>query len=171
MTAIPRRSTELALPLIGATYAARMTEHIYTHLRGRLDSDEEIHEILDEIMATPPRDLRGGRIGTTTVMRSISLPLIGLPGMKRGANDPLLAHIKEDYAELNRVTRQKYLQNIRRRLGRANSPNQVGFQDQDITCAQGALDDNIKLAKKQLRLRLSDGEYTPLNVGLMLGNS
>jgi hypothetical protein len=163
MAAIPRRSTELALPLIGSTYAARMTEHIYSHLRGRLDSDEEIHEILDKIMKTPPSDLQRGRMGSKTVMRPNPLPVIGLPRMKIGPNDPLFHHIKEDYNELNRITREKYLQNIRRRLGRANSQQKIGFQDQDINRAQGALHDNIKLAKKQLKLRLSNREYAPFN--------
>jgi hypothetical protein len=140
-----------------------MTEHIYSHLRGRLDSDEEIHEILDKIMKTPPRDLQGGPIASG-VMRSIPLLAIGIPARKLGANDPLLDHIKDDYNELNRITREKYLQNIRRRLGRANSPQKIGFQDQDINRAQGVLDDNIKLAKSQLKLRLSNGEYISFNV-------
>jgi hypothetical protein len=139
-----------------------MTEHIYSHLRGRLDSDEEIHEILDKIMKTPPRDLQGGPIA---VMWSIPLLVIGISGRKLGANDPLLDHIKDGYNELNRITREKYLQNIRRRLGRANSPQKIGFQDQDIIRAQGVLDDNIELATSQLKLRLSNGEYISFNVG------
>lgn len=58
MTALPRRSTELA-PLIGTTYAAQMAEHIYSHLRDRLDWDEDIHDTIGEMMQKSPKEIRG----------------------------------------------------------------------------------------------------------------
>lgn len=63
MATLPRRSTELALPLIAATYAARMTEHIYSHLRDRLDWDEDIDDTIEKIMNKTPDELQG-RCGT-----------------------------------------------------------------------------------------------------------
>ena len=63
MTTLPRRSTELALPLIGATYAARMTEHIYSHLRDRLDWDEDIEDTIEKLMNKSLDELQG-RCGT-----------------------------------------------------------------------------------------------------------
>jgi len=79
MTTLPRRSTELALPLIGATYAARMTEHIYSHLRDRLDWDEDIEDTIEKIMNKSLDELQG-RCGTLNYMAPNLLQPLGEHG-------------------------------------------------------------------------------------------
>jgi hypothetical protein len=196
MTALPRRSTELALPLIGATYAARMTQRIYSHLRDSLDWDEDINNTIEEIMRKPHGDIQRGPTGMhqrdPKTLRPLSPPKPSATGQESastdrhppppslptpsrstvpslsahggtanedptppGAEDPLLKHIEWKYKQMNRITQQRYLNNIRRRLDRTNSVNRIGFEDQDIDRAVGEFETDITRVDKELKLHLS----------------
>lgn len=184
MATLRRRSTELALPLIGSTYTARMAEQIYNHLRGSLDSDEGINEIIHKLMKKSPNEIHGGPKTLTNILsvgnflrplnqssRSPSRsdtpppPTTQLPAAQNilqqsterpGPDEPLIYHIQSDYKELNRVTHQKYLNTIRQRLDRTNTQDRIGFEDQDILRARGALEDNINIVLSALNLQLSN---------------
>jgi hypothetical protein len=41
------------VPIIGATYTARVTESIYRHLRGAMKKDDEVHKFIAHIMEDP----------------------------------------------------------------------------------------------------------------------
>lgn len=166
---IARRSTELAFPLIGTTYASRMTERIYNHLRNRLESDDDIHEELDEIMMESPPVLSGAPPNLTTrtgghigsVRDSVSEAGANVQGQdgQEIPTDSLLQHITKNYEELNVLTHQRFLQNVRHRLDRRTSTNKMGFKDAEIERAQGELDKNYRVAVSHLEKRLSNRLY------------
>lgn len=157
---IARRSTELAFPLIGATYAAQMTERIYKHLRNQLESDDDIYEEIDEIMKKSPSVLKGGPQSLKTKDGRGTGTLRTLAG-NAAPNDSLFEHIERHYNDLNDITYQRFLKNARHRLQRRTTQQKIGYEDKDISFAQGELDDKVKLAEKQLELRLSDRTYSP----------
>src|SRR5438046_7236371 len=99
------------VPIIGATYTARVTESIYRHLRGTMKKDDEVHKFIKHIMEDPESKLplrptinntsqtnlslgpqnrshRNSSVITTTPSAKLPLPLAQKPSASKDSPAP-----------------------------------------------------------------------------------
>lgn len=160
--------------LIGATYAARTTELIYRHLRGKLESDDDINEFIADLMEeTPSRALEKHPsipIGASSVDITLRVnpvhpnPLTSQPISRLTTPPPppppqlsLIQHIEGTFRTLKALEHERYLQHINTRLDQSPPPHgDRGYQDPDLLRVEGWLSDYVGVAEEFLELKLSD---------------
>jgi hypothetical protein len=159
--------------LIGATFAARNTELIYRHLRGNLESDDDINELVADLMEeTPSRALQKhpsipiGGSGVDIALRNRPVhpnPPASLPPSGPATSPPpppqlsLIEHIEETYKNLKDMEYERYLNHINERLDLVPHPQGAnGYQDPDLLGVEGWLSDYVGVAEEFLELNLSN---------------